>query len=119
MRLWYVFDNALVLPEYLVEFDYQLSTKAANENKRLSDISALNSECNKLFSGITDTQKVVENTYLRHQQKDKPRVRNVHLTTNDLDRSDMGCLKKNLHSMMVQCHIKDLMENYYEFTDDE
>lgn len=41
-RLWFVFDNALVLPEYLVEFDYVLNQKSANESKRLSDISALN-----------------------------------------------------------------------------
>ena len=44
---------------------------------------------------------------------------NVHLTTNDLDRSDMGCLKKTLHQLMVQCHIKELQENYCEFQDDD
>ena len=100
--MWFVFDNALVLPEYLVEFDYVLNQKSANESKRLSDISALNSECNKLFQGISETQKVLENTYIRYTQKDKPmKIQNVHLTTNDLDRSDMGCLKKNLHQMMV------------------
>lgn len=43
----------------------------------------------------------------------------MHLTTNDLDRSDMGCLKKNLYQIMVQFHIKELMENYYEFVEDD
>ena len=31
----------------------------------------------------------------------------------------MGCLKKNLHQVMVQFHIKELMENYYEFVEDD
>jgi capsular polysaccharide biosynthesis protein len=92
-----VFDNALVLPEYLVEFDYVINKNSAAETKRLSDVIQLNSECNKLFKGITETQRVLENTYIRYVQKDNPRFKNVHLTTNDLDRSDMGCLKKNLH----------------------
>jgi hypothetical protein len=31
----------------------------------------------------------------------------------------MGCLKKNLHQMMVQYHIKELMENQFEFAEDD
>ena len=31
----------------------------------------------------------------------------------------MGCLKKNLHQIMCQCHIKELMDNYYEFVEDD
>ena len=34
-RLWFVFDNALVLPEYLVEFDYISNKGALNDNKKL------------------------------------------------------------------------------------
>jgi hypothetical protein len=34
-RLWFVFDNALVLPEYLVEFDYVSNKGAMNDNKKL------------------------------------------------------------------------------------
>lgn len=118
-RLWFVFDNALVLPEYLVEFDYISNKGALNDNKKLQDVNLLNAECNKLFKGITETQRVLENTYIRYAQRDNPRLQNVHLTTNDLDRSDMGCLKKNLHQVMVQFHIKELMENYYEFVEDD
>lgn len=54
-RLWFVFDNALVLPEYLVEFDYISNKTSAAETKKLSDVNVLNSECNKLFKGITET----------------------------------------------------------------
>jgi hypothetical protein len=54
-RLWFVFDNALVLPEYLVEFDYISNKVSASDNKKLQDVNLLNSECNKLFKGITET----------------------------------------------------------------
>ena len=30
----------------------------------------------------------------------------------------MGCLKRPLHNFMVNCHIKELMENKYEFSED-
>jgi hypothetical protein len=29
-RLWYVFDHALVLPEYLVEFEYEIKPLATD-----------------------------------------------------------------------------------------
>ena len=54
-RLWFVFDNALVLPEYLVEFDYIISQQSAVETKRLSDANALNSECNKMFQSVNES----------------------------------------------------------------
>ena len=30
----------------------------------------------------------------------------------------MGCLKRPLHNFMVTCHIKELMENNFEFLED-
>jgi len=41
------------------------------------------------------------------------------LTAKDLDRSDMSCLKKMLHAFMTTCHVKELMDNQYEFEDDD
>ena len=61
-----MFDNALVLPEYLVVFDYVSNKGAMTDNKKLQDVNLLNSECNKLFKGITETQRVLENTYIRY-----------------------------------------------------
>lgn len=43
----------------------------------------------------------------------------LHLTSEDLDRTDMGCLKRPLHSFMTSCHITELMENHYEFIEEE
>jgi hypothetical protein len=61
-RMWYVIDNALVLPEYLVDFDYNMSQKDITESKRLSEISLLNDECNQLFGGVSEAQRVLEST---------------------------------------------------------
>lgn len=41
------------------------------------------------------------------------------MTTLDLDRSDLSCIKKILHSFMTMCHVKELMENNYEFLDED
>jgi hypothetical protein len=42
----------------------------------------------------------------------------VHLTAQDLDRSDMGCLKRPLHSFLISTHIRELMDNDYQFKED-
>jgi len=53
-RMWYVIDNALALPEYLVDFDYNMNPSDIAESKRLSELSVLNDECNILFTGVTE-----------------------------------------------------------------
>ena len=59
--MWFVLDNALALPEYLVEFDYITNPKSVAENKRFSDVNIINEECNSLFLGVSRSQKVFEN----------------------------------------------------------
>lgn len=45
---------------------------------------------------------MLENTYIRYaSSRAGIKPQNVHLTTTDLERSDMGCLKRSLHSLMV------------------
>lgn len=61
---------------------------------------------------------MLENTSMRYAQKDTSKQSNF-LSAQDLDRSDMGCLKKPLHNFMTTCHIKELMDNNYEFTEGE
>lgn len=46
-------------------------------------------------------------------------MQNLSLTAIDLDRSDMGCLKKTLVNFMKSCHIEELLSNNYQFLDDE
>lgn len=122
-RLWFVFDNALVLPEYLVEFDYVLNRASSglgqDEAKKMQDAPWLNGECSKLFRGISETQRVLRNTYIKYDSHENPRLQSVHLSPEDLDRSDMGSLKKSLFQIMVRFHIKELIENRFEFVEDE
>ncbi len=46
-------------------------------------------------------------------------MQSLSLTALDLDRSDMGCLKKTIVNFMRSCHIEELMNNQYQFLDDE
>jgi Leucine-rich repeat/Leucine Rich repeats (2 copies) len=115
--MWFVLDHALALPEYLVEFDYITNLKSAADNKRFSDVNVINDECNNLFQGISRSQKVLENRSA--PSKDNHKQQTVSLTAQDLDRSDMGCLKRSLHSFLNLCHIQELIDNKYDFVEDE
>jgi hypothetical protein len=64
--MWFVLDNALVLPEYLVEFEYITNLKSPNDIKKPDGVDTLNDDTNKLLSAINGAQKVLENTYIRH-----------------------------------------------------
>lgn len=79
----------------------------------------LNEDCNKLLAAVNNAQRVLENTYIRHAQREASRMQNLSLTAIDLDRSDMGCLKKTLVNFMKSCHIEELLNNNYQFLDDE
>jgi hypothetical protein len=77
-RLWFVFDNALVLPEYLVEFEYiplKRDLRADSLNmKSLSwstedETKALNKECNYLFEAVNQTGVLLEDSYLSPSAK--------------------------------------------------
>jgi Leucine-rich repeat (LRR) protein len=126
--MWFVLDNALVLPEYLVEFEY---ISGANQSlgkpgsttdplkKPLDSVDLLNDDCNKLLAAVNSAQRVLENTYIRHAQREASRLQALSLTSLDLDRSDMGCLKKTIVSFMRSCHIEELLNNNYQFLDDE
>ena len=63
-RMWFVLDNALVLPEYLVEFEYVTSVKGGDGLK--AGEAGNDIECNRMFTAINNAQKVLENTYIRH-----------------------------------------------------
>lgn len=52
--MWFVLDNALVLPEYLVEFEYQNSVKTPTDTKQAQELQQCNEECNKLLKAIND-----------------------------------------------------------------
>ena len=125
--MWFVLDNALVLPEYLVEFEYisgatpQPSKGSSTDplKKTVDSVDVVNEECNKLLAAVNSAQRVLENTYIRHAQREASRLQSLSLTALDLDRSDMGCLKKTIVNFMRSCHIEELLNNNYQFLDEE
>ena len=64
--MWFVLDNALVLPEYLVEFEYLTNVKTPTDSKKQDSVDGINEETNKLLLAVNGAQKVLENTYIRH-----------------------------------------------------
>lgn len=102
--MWFVFDNCLVLPEYLVEFDYitnfecKFVVTSATELVNMKD-----PEINKEFNELCDKVLTVKNYALSKIKgfpyKSKQLLTVVdcgHLSYVDLDRSDMGCMKKQI-----------------------
>lgn len=81
-RMWFVLDNALVLPEYLVEFEYMTTNQPPSSTaivkpvgqtssadglvKKPEASDGLNEDCNKLLAAVNSAQRVLENTYIRH-----------------------------------------------------
>ena len=68
-RLWFVFDNALVLPEYMVEFEYTQSSSLTEENRKTPSLKEIGAECNKLFEMVKNVQNVLDDTYIRHLKR--------------------------------------------------
>lgn len=116
-RMFMILDNSLALPEYLVDFDYCMSTAAAQEAVRLTDTQTLDQECNQMFEGVVKAQKLLESN-VGHSQSVKADF-SVSLTAQDLERSDMGCMKRLLHEFMTFCHVRELLVNKFEFVDDD
>lgn len=94
-KTWYVLDPSLILPEYLVEFEYSTEAKEeAKENTVNLEMKAQkNKEVAKIFEATIEAQKILQNTYLNPQVKEGVKGTSFHIIADDLDRSDMGCMK--------------------------
>jgi hypothetical protein len=79
----------------------------------MDSVEVVNEDCNRLMTAVNSAQRVLENTYIRHAQREASRLQSLSLTALDLDRSDMGCLKKTLVNFMRSCHIEELLNNQY------
>lgn len=83
------------MPEYLVEFEYSTEAKEeAKENTVNLEMKAQkNKEVAKIFEATIEAQKILQNTYLNPQVKEGVKGTSFHIIADDLDRSDMGCMK--------------------------
>ena len=80
----------------------------------------MNQDLNNLLGAINSANRVLDNTYIQHAQRNKNKQQaKIHMGTQDMDRSDMGSFKKSLLDFMRQCHIEELHQNDYKFLEDD
>ena len=56
-RLWFVLDNALILPEYLVEFEYQRGANTGTPGEQIE-------RAVELFEATNKAQALLQNTHI-------------------------------------------------------
>jgi len=85
-KKWNVLDSGLILPEYLVEFEYDFEEKAKKEIiVTLEDKNNANKEINRILAATIEAQKILQNTYLNPNLSDGVKGAGFHITPNDLD----------------------------------
>ena len=120
-KTWYVLDPSLILPEYLVEFEYSKDVKEEKKENTVNlEMKALkNKEVAKIFEATIEAQKILQNTYLNPQVKEGVKGTSFHIIADDLDRSDMGWMKNQLLSYLKYWHVSELIENNFKFPDED
>lgn len=90
-KTWFVQEPALILPEYLVEFEYLTDPPEKKEitvNLEMRELK--NKEVAKMFEATILSSKILQNTYLNPQVKDGVKSSSFHIAADNLERSDMG-----------------------------
>lgn len=116
-KTWNVHDPGLILPEYLVEFEYDLAISDMAEGVISNQVS--NKEVNRMFSATIEAQKLLQNTYLNPLIKDRSKGTSFHIASEDLDRSDMASIKNLLSKFLRSCHIQELIDNNFKFPEED
>ena len=120
-KTWHVQDAGLILPEYLVEFEYATKEKPKVEDNTVTfEQKALKAkEADKIFTATIEAQRILQNTYLNPQVKEGVKVTSFHISGEDLDRSDMGCMKNVFINYLKSCHVLELVDNNFKFPEDD
>ena len=86
-KTWRVNDPGLIMPEYLVEFEYNVDEKVPSDNTVTFETKFIqNKEINKMFAATIEAQKILQNTYLNPQVKEGVKGTSFHISAEDLDR---------------------------------
>jgi hypothetical protein len=135
-KMWFVMDNNLVIPEYLVEYDYVLDNPNQNKVADFGDtVGLLETKDDEFISAknITTYQKDLNNIYnalveeisaYQFESIDEKNSVNLEIQANELDRFDLGTLKVGLVNYFKYCLSRsnlfyDLNENLlFEGKDD-
>lgn len=117
-KTWHVQDPGLILPEYLVEFEY-ITSKSDDSDQSFDSGGISSKEVNRMFQATIESQKLLKNTYINANAKSGPKGTSFHISSEDLDRSDMACIKSVLMKFLKSCHLQELIENNFKFPDED
>ena len=120
-KAWYVLDPSLILPEYLVEYEYSTEIyEVKKENTvNLEMRETKNKEVTKIFEATICSSKILQNTYLNPQVKEGIKTSSFHIAADNLERSDMGWMRNQLIKYLKSCHILELIDNNFKFVNDD
>ena len=122
--MWFVMDNNIVIPEYLVEYDYVLNNPNQNKVADFNDnVAILETKDDDFISpkNIGTFQKDINNIYnalveeistYQFESVDDRNNTNLEVQANELDRFDLGILKVNLINYFKYCLSRSTA--YYE-----
>ena len=113
--MWFVMDNNLVIPEYLVEYDYVLDNP--NQNKvadfgetvgllETTDDEFISAKNIKTFQKDLNTiynTLVEEVSSYQFESIDDKNGQNLEIPANELDRFDLGTIKVMLVNYFKYC----------------
>ena len=114
-KMWFVMDNNLVIPEYLVEYDYVLDNPNQNKVADFNDTVALLETNDDEFisaKNIATYQKDINNIYnalveeissYQFESIDEKNNANLEIQANELDRFDLGSIKILLVNYFKYC----------------
>ncbi|CAG2238484.1 Leucine-rich repeat-containing protein 9 [Mytilus edulis] len=77
---WYLFDNRLVLPEYVVEFEYVTKFRSKSPFSYFNDMLLDNRECRLAAVPHADDDKSADDDVINMEPQCKPRPRLIALT---------------------------------------
>ena len=93
-KKWNVYDTNLILPEYLVEFEYVFEDIYSRDTVvTLESKLYKNKEINSILSATIEASKILQKTYLNPHVKNGEKGTSFHISSQDIDRWDMGWLK--------------------------
>lgn len=126
-KMWFVMDNNLVIPEYLVEYDYVLDNPNQNKVADFGETVGLLETADDEFisaKNIKTFQKDLNTIYntlveeissYQFESIDDKNGQNLEIPANELDRFDLGTIKVMLVNYFKYCLSRS--PNLYELNE--
>jgi len=113
-KLWIFFDSAIILPEYVVEFEYLPSITSI----LYSPSTEIQTEFDSLASQLYAARQTVSASYQQMMGGKNGAAISEYGSINcvELDRADLGCLKGSLVELMKSCDLPTVIKTGLQFT---